>query len=243
MNLPTIKTWTVSFACLLLAACGENLRTVHNPKWQEVIDRNKISGATIYVDDVDFSGKIIEMSSDVLVIERYGQRMELPADAVSRVVVPYQGSKKSAHIIGGVVGGGIGLAVGYVAADAASNQKGAKKLAHPLSLLSIIGGTVGGVLVSDMFLKGDNYVMSNVLNKYLLHPTIGSEVTPVELKMYKIFDDLPLDKDEQILQVQVFHFGSNKYLVLYDTATGDRYNVKWKVADAAYLESQKAKIK
>lgn len=243
MNVPMLKTFIISLSCLWIIACGESLRTVHNAKWQEIIDRNKTSGATIYVDDVDFSGKIVEMSSDALVIERNGQRLALPADAVSRIVVPYQGSKKSTHLIGGVVGGGVGVAVGYVAADAASGQKGAKKLAHPLSLLSIIGGTIGGVLISDMFMKGDNFVTANTLNKYLLHPTLGAEVTPVELKSYKIFDDLPIDKDEQILQVQVFHFGSNKYLVLYDTAMGDEYNVKWKVVDAAYLESQKAKIK
>ncbi|MBX7153234.1 hypothetical protein K1X84_16525 [bacterium] len=243
MNVSTLRALVVSLGCLWMTACGESLRTVNNAKWQEIIDRNKISGATIYVDEVDFSGKIVEMSSDVLVIERNGKRVELPAEAVSRVVVPYQGSKKSAHIIGGVVGGGVGIGIGYIAADAASNQKGAKKLAHPLSLLSIIGGTVAGVLVSDMFMKGDNFVTTNTLNKYLLHPIVGSEVTPVELKSYKIFDDLPLDKNEQILQVQVFHFGSNKYLILYDTAMGDDYNVKWKVVDSAYLESQKAKIK
>lgn len=232
-------------AFVLLVGCASGPRTIPDGKWNDVIGRSKTVPVTLYVSEVDITCRLIEAGRDLLTIERDGKRETIPADAITRVVVPYQGNKNKSRWIGGGTGFVLGAGLGYVLGNAASDESGAKVIAHPLSLLSILGGTAAGLIVSNNYTRDEAYVMNREPLRYTLDIEVGDAITPLELNSFNLFDDIKVEEGEKILQVQIFQLGGDRFLLLYDVATNtnEGYAVRWTVVGSAYLAQQKAKIR
>ncbi len=235
--------------CVLLCAwimgCASGPRTIGGGKWNDVIRVSHSQTVTLFVSEVDFACTLVEEKNDQLTIERHGKKETIPSDAITRVVVPYQGNKSKSRWIGGGTGFIVGAGVGYALGNAASEETGAKVIAHPFSLISILGGTAGGLIVSNHFTRDAAYVMNREPLRYTLDIEVGDAITPLELNSFNLFDDLKVEPGEKILQVQIFQLGGDRYLLLYDVATNtiEGYDVRWNVVGSAYLALQKAKIR
>ncbi|MBL7961148.1 hypothetical protein JNL27_13025 [bacterium] len=211
--------------------------------WQANKDNKINAAATVFIANVDFDAKIISVSDNKLVVAQNGQKTDLPVEVVSKIIFSGDQSKKKKIIWGSVIGGVLGIAGGYAVGSAASSEKGAAALAHPLSMAIILGGIVGGGFTGSSFTKYEEYSFNNELVPYILDEDLGPEITPAELRGYSIFENLTNDSDEKVLQVQIFKMKSGKFFLLYDVASLGSYGVKWQTVDEDYLQTQKAKVK
>lgn len=226
---------------LIIIGCGSSKQLYNQSDWQTRKD-NVRGDATILVANVDFDAKIKNVSGDKLVIEQNGFKSELPVNVVSKITFSGDVNKKKKIIWGGVIGGAIGIGAGYAAGSAISDESGAAAAAHPISMALILGGIVGGAFTGASFAKYEEYSLGNQLTPFILHPDLGAEITPAEIRGYSIFEDLQSDADDKILQVQVFKLPDGQYFLLYDVSYLGSYSVRWKSVDENYLNTQKAKI-
>jgi hypothetical protein len=240
-----MKKWYAVAALALLTGCASGPRTIPDGKWNMVIDRSRTTPVTLYVSEVDIPCRLVDAGRDELTIERDGKRETIPVDAITRVLVPYQGNKSKSRWIGGGTGFVLGAGLGFVLGNAASDESGAKVIAHPFSLLSILGGTAAGLIVSNNFTRDEAYVMNRDPLRYTLDIEVGDAITPLELNSFNLFDDIKIAEGEKILQVQIFQLGGDRFLLLYDVATNtiEGYAVRWTVVNSAYLAQQKSKIR
>jgi hypothetical protein len=232
---------------MVLSGCGTSVSTLSNTEWQAQKESRVQKTATVFVANVDFRCKIISAASDKLVVQENGVNYDLPMEAVSKIVFEDDGNKGH-PVLGGVIGGAVGIGVGYAVGHAAASTKSTKagvgaSLAHPLSIVCILGGAVSGVLIGSGRHQSEEFNFNKTLKPFVLHPEVGLEITPLELRSFSLFADLPANADEKILQVQIFQLSTGKYLLLYDVSYAESYFVKWRVVDQAYLDTEKAKIK
>ncbi len=238
-----MKTLMYAICGALMIGCATGPKVISDGKWPEVKARAGSSVVTLYVSDVDIECRIVDVSASELTIERNGKQEKLPSDAVNRVVVPYAGNKSSARWIGAGVGFVVGSAVGYAVGNAASDESGAKVIAHPLSLLSMLGLTAGGAVIGGNFTRDEAVDVHREPMRFTLDIEVGDAITPLELNSFGLFQDVKVGEGEKIIQVQVFTLGQDRYLLLYDVATTTGYDVRWTVVSSSYLAAQKAKIK
>jgi hypothetical protein len=232
---------------MVLTGCGTGVSMLGHSEWQTQKENRVQKMATVFVANVDFRCKIISTASDKLVIQENGVNYELPMEVISKIVFEEEG-KTSHPVLGAVIGGVAGIGVGYVVGHAAASSKSTKasvgtSLAHPLSILCILGGAIGGGLIGSGSHKSEEFNFNKTLKPFVLHPEVGVEITPLELRSFSLFGDLPASADEKILQVQIFQLSTGKYFLLYDVSYIDAYLVKWRVVDQAYLDTERAKIK
>ena len=234
----------ITFLLFLSVAigCGSTRQIYNQSDWQTRKD-NVRGDATILVANVDFDAKIKNVSGDNLIIEQNGYKSELPVNVISKITFSGDANKKKKIIWGGVIGGVIGIGAGYAAGSAISNESGPGAAAHPISMALILGGIVGGAFAGSSFTKYEEYSLGNTLAPFIMHPDVGAEITPAEIRGYSLFEDLQTDPDDKILQVQIFKLPDATYFLLYDVSYLGSYSVRWKTTDENYLMTQKAKIK
>lgn len=225
-----------------VVGCGSSKQLYNQSDWETRKD-NVRGDATILVANVDFDAKIRNVSGDKLIIEQNGFKSELPVNVVSRITFSGDANKKKKIIWGGVIGGVIGIGAGYAAGSAISDESGAAAAAHPISMALILGGIVGGAFAGSSFTKYEEYSLGNALAPFIMHPDVGAEITPAEIRGYSIFEDLQTDADEKILQVQIFKMADGHFFLLYDVSYLGSYSVRWRTVDENYLMTQTAKIK
>ncbi|MBL7995984.1 hypothetical protein JNM05_11495 [bacterium] len=227
----------------LFISCGPRSQMLNQADWQANKDNKVHARVTVFIANVDLETKIISASNDKLVVSQNGQNAELPVEVISKIVFSGDHNKKKKIIWGSVIGGVLGIAGGYAVGSAASSEGGAAAIAHPLSMVMILGGIVGGGFAGSSFTKYEEYSFNNELVPYILDEDLGPEITPAELRGYSIFENLTNDSDEKVLQVQIFKMKSGKFFLLYDVTSLGSYGVKWQTVDEDYLQTQKAKIK
>ena len=240
-----LKTGCVVGLLLLGVGCT-SVRTIPNGQWNEVVEKNKAKGATLYIGESDITCKIIEVSPDSVIIEYHGQRTAIPSEAVSRVVIPFKGSKNKVVTIGGASGLVVGAALGSLfksqKSSGATDTLSSSSSGTPVIVGALLGTAAGMWAAATFFAKDDSYEMNPPLKKVQIHPALGTELTPADLKAFKLFDDLVSEK-EKLLRVQIFQMTGGRYFIVYDVAVERQAEERWKIVDEAYLDQQKQKLK
>lgn len=227
----------------VFVSCGPSSRILNQSEWQANKERKINTEATIFISNVDFKAHIVSASDEKIAVEQNGVKSDLPAEAISKIIFTGDDSKKKKIIWGSVIGGALGIAGGYAVGSAASDKGGATAIAHPVSMVIILGGIVGGGFAGSSLTKHEEYSFTSKLNPYILDDDLGLEITPAELRGYSLFENLQGDPDEKILQVQIFTLAAEKYFLLYDVGYLGSYMVRWQIVDENYIQTQKAKIK
>jgi len=238
------KTWIALIFSFGIAGCV-SVRTIPKGDWSEIIEKNKIKGSTLFISDIGMKAKIVSVTADSVIFEQEGQKSSLPREAVSRVVVPYKGSKAKAELIGAASGFAVGALAGSLFKTHKSKNS-TDTLANSASgtpvLVGALLGSVAGMLTATLFTKDDSYEMNAPLKIVRLHPGLGDEITPADLAAFKLFDDLAVEP-EKLLRVEVLQMSGGNYFLSYDLALGIKVIQRWKIVDEVYINQQKKKLK
>ncbi len=240
---PVYKKMIAAGICCCLTGCGSSVTMLGNSEWQSQKDGKAGRNATVFVANTDFTCKIVSSTPDKLIVRQNGTNSELPMEVVSKIEFKLPG--KSGHpVLGSVIGGAVGVGAGYALGHAASSSKGVgAALFHPLSLVCILGGAVTGGLIASGSEKSEEFSFDKTLKPFVLHPEVGLEITPLEIRAFSLFGDLESDTDEKVLQVQIFQLSSGAFFLLYDVSASGAYQVKWRVAEESYINAERTKIK
>jgi hypothetical protein len=142
--------------------------------------------------------------------------------------------------IGGIIGGAVGFAGGWLAAREAS-ESDVNAVGHPVTLGLLVGGAGVGMILGAGSKTVKQYPFSSTAEIYVLHEEVGKDITPAEIKLFSVFDDLK-EENEQLLLVQIIRYDESKYLLLYEVNSGNEYRTKIKKVEPDYLLQQSEKI-
>jgi hypothetical protein len=223
--------------------CGSSVAILGNNEWAAQKENTMNRTATVFVANVDFKCKLVSATSDKIVVQANGSAREIPREMITKIVIA-DDNRNSHPVLGATIGGVAGIGVGYVVGHAAASSKSVSAaLFHPLGIVSILGGIVAGELIGAGSSHSQEFSFKKTVKRYILNPEVGPEITPMELRAFSLFNDLPANADEKVLQVQLFQLSDGKYFLLYDVSELGNYNVKWRVVDDAYVKKESAKIK
>lgn len=169
----------------------------------------------------------------------------IPVECVSKIRVDSGGRGTRGMVIGGLIGGALCGTGGWLAArEAASTDVNA--IGHPVTLGMFVGGAAAGTIIGAGSKTVIYYTYKPSAEIIVLHEEVGEEITPAELKLFSLFDDLKKDAG-LLLMVQIIRYGEGRFLLLYEMAVNTedvntKYFTKIKIVDQNYIEKEKKKI-
>ncbi|MCB0833712.1 MAG: hypothetical protein KDC45_09635 [Bacteroidetes bacterium] len=226
---------------LLITGCGASVRQMSQTDWQA--SKTNMSGkkASIVIGkDIEFGAQLLGVSGGNLLIDQNGVPIELPEEVVTNIRITGAGAKNN-MMIGGVVGALVGFGGGY-AVGSAAGEGGVGAIFHPLSMVVILGSTVGGVFIGSNMTQSSEFKLANRPLPYILSSETGSEIGASTLSAFGLFENLSGIPNEKVVQVTIYSLTSGKYLLVYDVRVGTGFQVRWKIVDENYIALQKAKI-
>lgn len=237
----------IGFVLFILTAlstgCGSSSGLKTEDDWRRTGSRRVNTPAVVYVNSVDIHCKLLSARQDYLIVSVDGKERQIPSEVVSKVVFSGSESRKSRMILGSSVGTVVGGLAGYfVGREANSGRESASNLGHPAAILLIVGGASAGAWMGGRGTSSEAYTVRGSVTPYIMHESLGEELTPAEIKMYGLFEGL-VGEDDQLLQVQTFKLNNEKYFLLMDVRRYGEYAVDWTTVDEAYISAEKGKVK
>ncbi len=196
--------------------------------------------ATVYILQHPVECRLAGLHENQLKVLGDSSEILIPAECVTKIRVDSGGRGTRSMVIGGLIGGAICGTGGWLAArEAASTDVNA--IGHPVTLGLFVGGAAAGAIFGAGSKTIKYYSYTTTAKTVILHEEVGEEITPAELTLFSLFDDLKKD-GEQLLMVRLIGYGEGQFLLLYEVTVKGEYYSKIKITDKDYIESEKQKI-
>ncbi len=247
-----MKLKIIVLSCSLLIGCGASSIQYTGAEWQSRKSSKEGRRATIYVGSVDIDCVVDRVMEDRILISQGTLKSEIAHEVISKIEFLGTDGKTMKIVAGAAAGLAVGGTVGYFVGKSFEGDKRTdegKKIdqpipfLHPVAIIAIVGGGVGGGMFGSSFSQREDYTLNGSAVSYSLSPELGSEITPLELKSYNLFEDLALNSDEKILQVQIFKLKNGKYFLLYDESYWGVYRTGGKIVEESYIVKQASNLK
>lgn len=232
-----VALWTA----FLFGACMSNRMVRENLPFPDVVTKLTGKPVLLLVADYPLEGRLIGMEDDDLIVQGVKETWRLPASCVSVIQTDSGGHGAKGMAIGGLFGAILGGAGGWlVAREAATSDVSA--IGHPVTLGVAVGGAAAGIIVGAGRKTIRQFRFSTQAEIYVLHEEAGETLTPSEIKMFGVFEDLKKE-NEQLLLVQTVRYGEDHFLILYDIFDGQNYLTRIRKVNSGYIRTQEEKIR
>ncbi len=237
----TMKAVFLVSLIIVISGCVSTKVIKEESALDVIADQYKGRNVTLYILDNFFTCTLKELRNGELTLCEDSSGMTIPGECVTQIRIDSGGRGTKGMMIGGMIGGALGFAGGWLVAREAS-ESDANAIGHPISLGLMVGGAGAGMILGAGSKTIRQYHFSSPAKPYILHDEVGEDITPAEIKLFSVFDDLKTE-NTQLLLVRIIQYGDNRFLLLYDIASNGEYITKIEKVDENYLNFQKEKIK
>ena len=235
-----MRSLLVTISIFLISGCVSTKVMKEESTLESLIEKYRNKNVNLFILNNSFSSTFKDLKNGDLIIMVDSSEMVIPVGCVTQIRIDTGGRGTQGMIIGGIIGGTLGLTSGWLAAREASTSD-INAIGHPVTLGMFVGGASVGAIIGAGSKTVKHYNFSSTAKSYVLHTEVGEDITPAEIKLFSIFEDLK-QKYALLLLVRIIHYGENSYLLVYDVVFNGEYLTKLEKVDENYLQVQKEKI-